>query len=361
MSRKHKLLKTSKSNIYEVQSVTQRKEYIVRFSYLGKNYGERNFTKIFGTTTLKQTFEMFQNVKVELSKGNNPFKKKKSITIDTYFEDYIKTIESQENQYNKTMYYNKHIKPIIGNLDVVYIETRHINSILNGTLKNLSARSKKELKTILNPIFKKTVKEGLIKYSPLEDMTFKKDAGKEELSHRLGEPYKNVVQKLYKGILKIERIEDKTVLLIALMTGRRRGEILKLRYSDIKNDKVFVPKHITKTNQSDEFPLPDEVIQLINTLPQDKENIFTIGRHRPTYIFNKLVKEVKIELTKGHKLTLHDTRHLFQSIMIPEINNPPLVDRCLSHTSNSIMNVYLSFTYEKRKEVFEKYWNIIRN
>ena len=357
--RKNKLTKTSKPNIYETITQDGSKNYIVRFSYLGKNYGQRNFTKLFGTRTLKQTFDMFQEVKVELSKGNNPFLQKVSITLDSYFEEANNKLKGH-HKYAIRKYYEKHIEPIIGLMDIDEIKTSHIEKILNGTLKNNAERSKLNLKEILRPIFRRAIKNELIKYSPLDDIKFHKAKGKRELSYRLVDDFKTVVQKLYKEINKIEHIEDRCSLLICLMMARRRGEVIQLQHSDIKSDKVFVPEHITKTGTTDEFPLPDEVIELINSLQKDQDTIFTIGDHRMTLRFNKVVKEANIQLTTGSKLTLHDTRNLFQSIMIPEINNPPLVDRCLSHAQHTMVNIYLSLTYEKRREVFMKYWEIIR-
>lgn len=358
--RKNKLKKTAKQNIYEVQSSDGRKEYIVRFSYLSKNYGERNFTKLFGTTTLKQTFEMFHNVKAELSKGKNPFEKIKSANVDTYFNEYIKTIGSKDNQQNKTWFYNKHIKPTLGKLSVIDINETHINKIMSTSLKDLSARSKKEFKTILQPMFKTAIKKGLISYSPLDDLKLKKDKGKEDLSFRLIESFETVAAQIYRGIHELKNTQDKIVLLIALMCARRRGEILKLKFQDIKGDKVFAPAEITKSNQADEYPLPKEVLDLLLSVKGKKEdNIFDIGVHRPTYLFNKIVKD-NIQLSSNQRFTLHDTRHLFQSIMMPRISNPPLVDRCLSHHQNSILTTYLSIIYTDRKIVFESYWEIIR-
>lgn len=357
--RKNKLTKTSKPNIYETVTLDGSKNYIVRFSYLGKNYGQRNFTKLFGTRTLKQTFDKFQEVKVNISSGNNPFLKKVSITLDSYFEEHNKH-NKDHHQYSTRKYYEKHIKPIIGNMDIDDIKKNHIEKILNGSLKNNKERSKLTLKEILRPIFNKGIKANLIKHSPLDDIKFNKAKGKRDLSFRLVDDFKTVAQQLYNEIQNIENIEDRCSVLICLMTARRRGEVTQLQRSDIKGDKVFVPESVTKTGTTDEYPLPDEVIELISTLPKGHDDIFTIGDHRMTSTFNKVVKDAKIQLTKDSKLTLHDTRNLFSSIMIPETNNPPLVDRCLSHAQHSIMNIYLDFTYDKRKDVFEKYWKILR-
>ena len=55
---------------------------------------------------------------------------------------------------------------------------------------------------------------------------------------------------MYSNIMKMENVQDNLILYIALMTARRKPEILKLDYSYIKGDKVFVP---SKTVNVDEF------------------------------------------------------------------------------------------------------------
>lgn len=357
--RKNELKKTSKPNIYQIDALSGRTEYIVRFSYLGKTYGQRNFTKLFGCTTLKQTEEMFNNVKAELSKGNNPFLKKHTINLDTLWEDYKENLKGN-HLYILNGYYEKHIQPLIGKVDIDEVEEKHIYRILNGTLKESGSSNRMKLRTILNPIFKKAIKKGYIKTSPLEFIKFEKPANREELSSIVAEDYKSVTKKLYKSVLEIENIEDRLASLFGLMTARRRNEILQYKHSDIIDGKLFVPKEYTKSNRSDEFPLSKEMLELIEQLPQERDNLFTIPLNRITKMFGRAVEKSNLKLTKDGKFTFHQTRHLFQSIMIKETNNPPLVDRCISHTQNNVMSIYLSFQYENRKEVFKKYWEIMR-
>ncbi len=363
--RKNKLQKTSKPNIYEIVSHSERIEYIVRFSYLGKSYGQRNFTKLFGCNTLKQTFDKFNEVKIELSKGNNPFKKKVSISLNSLWDERRKELKEGDHKYVLSSYYKKHIEPIIGKMDIDEVDEKHLYRILNGTLKESGSSNRMKLKTILNPIFRKSIKKELIKNSPLEYIKFEKLKFKEELSSILVNDYKIVSQKLYKGIKDLREdgqkyIEYKLSMYFGLMTVRRRSEILKYKHSNIIDGKLFVPSEYTKINKTDEFPLSEEMLELINKLPKDRDELFTINRQTITKRFNKVVKDCNIQLTKGNTFTFHQCRNLFQSIMIPQTSNPPLVDRCLSHTQNNVMSIYLSFEYKNRKEVFEEYWDILR-
>ncbi len=364
MARKNKLKKTKYTSIYEIIADDTTKQYIARFAYLGKNYGERNFSNLFGVRTAKQAFEKLQEVKVEIAKyGTNPFKRKIKSTLDSYFEEYIKTRTNKKqygDKYKKQSAYKSLVKEPLGDKNIDEITVRMIENILNKDLKSKSARTKLEVKNILKPLFDKATKNGLIKYSPLDEIKFEKVGSKTEITYRIVNSLDDVVKELYKNIMDLKNLEDKIILLIALMTARRKGEILQLEYSFIKGEKVFVPTGITKTSTVDEFPLPIEVLDLLPQLKTNKGTIFTCNNQRPTLLFNKIVAESNIEFTEDNKITLHDTRNLFSSVMSPITNNPPLVDRCLSHSQSSILKKYMSFSYASRKEVFEQYWDILR-
>jgi len=361
--RRNELKKTNYKNVYEVLTEANIPNFIVRFSYLNKRYPDKNFTNLFGCTTAKQAFNELQKVKVMLAQGHNPFEKKKKTALNDYFENFIKGIKGKD-QYIKSTYYDKHIKPHIGHYDISEIEEKHILKILNSdTLKDKSLRTKYTVKMILNPIFSKSIKNGDRTINPLEDIKFEKKTQKKPLFSRIVDSEKTIVQTFYKNILELEDIELKVFLLIALMTGRRRGEILKLKWDSIYDGKVFVDANMTKTGIDEEYPLPTEVTSAFEFIEKGKsDNIFHLKEDRPTRVFKSLLQKSSIKLRKNETLTLHDTRHLFMSIMTMETKNADLVDKCLSHSKSlSIKDTYLSFSYENRKKVFEDYWEIIRN
>lgn len=355
--------KTLYPNVYEKLSTQNQKQYMVRFKHLKVTYPLKNFTTLYGCTTAKQTHNKLYEIKLLISKGKNPFEKSVTHTVDSYFERYISTTKGHD-YYNKSTYYNKHIRPLIGNKLIENIEEKHIYNILNSkTLKDMSERTKFRLKEILNPIFQRVIRDGKRTNNPFEYIKLKKTTEKKPLHSRLVTDKVEVTRIIYKEILQIEDIELKVFFLISLMTARRRGEILKLKWCDIYGDKVFVDKTTTKTSIDDEYSLPHQVLNLLNCMKKNESNsnIFTMKKDRPTRVFTKLIQNSHIELVKDEKLTLHDTRHLFMSIMSVHTQNPILVDKCISHSHRSnIMDTYLSFSYQQRKEVFEEYWKIIR-
>lgn len=363
----NELQKTTKPNIYEVKNYDGSKHYMVRFRYLNKNYPIKNFTKMYGCITLTQTQNKLNEIKYQLSLGSNPFEKVQSETINKYFEIYLNSFKNEKTKYVNITFYNKHIKPIIGEKQINAVTLTDLNIILNGTLKDKSDRTKKTLKNIMNPIFDKAIRNQKIKFNLTKDINFKKPKPKIELTSRVSEDLIVIAQKLYSQIISMNDLELKIIFLFSLMTVRRRSEILRLCWNDIVDNKVFVPENITKTNVVDEFPLSEIIINLLQSFKNEKSQptdlLFTIKEDKVTRQFNDIVKSSNIQIVKNQKFTLHDCRNLFQSIMILKSGNALLVDRCISHNQNSksILNVYLSFAYEDRKKVFEEYWTVLEN
>ena len=66
-------------------------------------------------------------------------------------------------------------------------------------------------------------------------------------------------------------------------------------------------------------------------------------------------------INDGYKITPHDTRNLFISILTELGVDSALSDRCLSHNKNDIKSRYLETPYDTRLVVFKKWWKFLRN
>ena len=77
---------------------------------------------------------------------------------------------------------------------------------------------------------------------------------------------------------------------------------------------------------------------------------------------SQLIKKADIQLNKGHKITSHDNRYLFVSILVSLGVDSDLADRCLSHNNKkNIKQIYLDIPFSKRKDIFEKWWSFLRS
>lgn len=345
---------------------------MVRFKHLGKIYPVKNFTKLFGCKTQQQAHNKLQEIKLEISKGKNPFIGS-LISLNDIFDARLKQkVENGDWTHstpkNYTYFYNAYIRNTIGYKKIEKITYDDLLKIQNG-MTNVANSTKNTLKMILRPIFIEEMKKGNIYENVVDKLETFNMPVREHLELRTDEKNLDIMQKLYKAIPKYKVLsknqdpEIKMFLYLTIMTAHRFGEIMKLTKEDCYIDKrmIISPKTITKTKEDYKFPIPVECIEYIDNI--ETGLIFpTIKRGSVYQIFQRLLKLADIETYNNKKISLHDTRRLMLTIMIRDLKiDSVLADSCLNHKQRGVINHYLAFGYDDIKEAYEKYWEIIRN
>ncbi|MBU2498452.1 MAG: site-specific integrase, partial [Proteobacteria bacterium] len=154
----------------------------------------------------------------------------------------------------------------------------------------------------------------------------------------------------------------------ALNTGMRRGEILSLKWSQIRNGFIYLQK--TKTNIARQIPINDDLHGLFERIKirqaQPKENVVGMdGKpvdNRPCkseYVFNyngRPVSEVKRSFKKAlddagiEDFRFHDLRHTFASHMIMRGASIKEVQEILGHRSLTMTMRYAHLSQEHKKK-----------
>ena len=337
---------------------------MVRFKYNGKTYPIKNFTKLFGCNTQKEAFNKLQEVKRHLSIGGDPFASQ-AVTINELYDEHVKntrwlpTTLVQNNRY-----YNKRIRNSIGYKKIQKVTFSDLNDILLS-VTHLSINYSNKLKIILNPIFDKAMKKKIILENPLDALVNKQAPPKTPISQRAFNDELFIAKELYRCIPLYQTKQQKVrhevhaFFYMLLLSSHRYGELLKLTKDDIHKNKIISRAENTKTKVAYEFPLPSECEAYISSIenglifPNIKHNT-VIGR------FRRIIKTTNIKLVKGQFLTPHDTRRLFMKILINHNTDIILTDICLDHSQKGMLRHYFHFGYEQKVEIFNKYWNILR-
>jgi len=373
MARKNNFEKTKYRNIFSLKNANNRTEYYANFMLDGVSYQKKNFSKLFGCTTAKQASDRLEEVKTELRKGNDPFSRANGLKVKDIVLKSIRDRKSDKDntRYKKslTSFYNLYIHPVIGHLKLDKVNDNHVKKILES-IDGLSKTRKLSLNVLMFKIFEDEFRKGNIRSNPFYNLDYGTHNSKASFDIRLNEPMEEVAKKLYRAALEFPS-KHKLILLMSIMLARRMGELYALKCSHIKkytNGEYYVltTKDITKTGIEEKYPLPQEVIDL---LPSD---IFNAEyKNEPLFSFcysgiygkwNQLLKDANIELNSGHKLTSHDNRYLFLSILSAQGIDSDLVDRCLSHNNvKNIKQIYLDVSYDKRKKIFEAWWELLRS
>jgi integrase len=95
------------------------------------------------------------------------------------------------------------------------------------------------------------------------------------------------------------------VIVLAIETAMRRGEILGLRWEHIDLDKKTVFPPLTKNGSSRWVPLSDEAVAKLSKAPGDAEPLFPLTDVAFRQAWNRLRARADI----NDLITFHDLRH----------------------------------------------------
>jgi len=157
-----------------------------------------------------------------------------------------------------------------------------------------------------------------------------------------------------KRLLDAASPEIRPVLIIALNTGMRRGEILSLRWRDVDFVKGFILIEDSKSGRSRKVPMNGLVFETLRTMNRDREFVF----ENPETKTN--VKDVKTAFKGACRraeikgVRFHDLRHTTASRMIEAGVDLVTVSKVLGHTTIQMTMRYCHPTPENMKNAVDK-------
>lgn len=352
---------------------------IVSFKHNNVRYGYKNFTKLFNCRTEKQAYEKLQEIKIDLTKGNNPFlehntKETLNELWDERFERMIidkvwNFTTARGNRY----FYNAHVRETIGWKRISLINYNDLLKVINK-LSHTDGASKNKFKRIMNSLFDECIKKGLIQKNVILELKTQREGKPKVIEQVSNEDFLTIVRKMYNHIpdfviennsgikSEFEVREYQIFLYMVLLTAHRYGEILKLRKEHVflEENKIIAPKTITKTKEDYHFPIPTECREWIENIEEGL--LFpSINKSSIWHVFHRYIRDCGIHIYEGKKLSVHDTRKLMLTIMVMECEiDSVLADACLNHKQKGTKKHYLNFPYKDIVKSYEKYWNKIK-
>ena len=184
-------------------------------------------------------------------------------------------------------------------------------------------------------ILSKAVEWEMLEVSPFKKgkrLMFKVDNG------RIRYLSKSELEDLMKAIddLKVHSPHLRPIVETALLTGMRRGEVLGLRWEDIKGDFIYLKGDSTKSAKARQIPVNDELAEIFREARRVDElkSAFVFcdsqGKrfHDVRSSFGNILRRAKIE-----DFTFHDLRHTFASHFIMQGGSITSLQKLLGHAS----------------------------
>lgn len=170
------------------------------------------------------------------------------------------------------------------------------------------------------------------------------------------------------------------MIYFTFFTGLRLGEVLALKWTDVKGIMLSVERQYNRTvrttdigvsklsyefkelktkNSKREIPIPDKALELLDGLPKTCDLIFNddgkpIERKRPQRRMTALCKKLNLE----HR-SFHSIRHSYATRLF-ELDVPiKTVQSLMGHSDmDTTMNIYTHVMQDKKMEIIDKLNNL---
>ena len=111
-----------------------------------------------------------------------------------------------------------------------------------------------------------------------------------------------------------------SLIKLALFTGMRRSELIKLKWSEINWDKQWIHLKDTKNGEGRFVPLTNNIKNVLKDINRTSDQLFSISEHAVTVAFRRAIKKSNLNNLSFHTLR-HEaiTRFFEMGLTIPEV------------------------------------------
>jgi len=292
------------------------------------------------------TFAKSELINIKYKKKDTVLSDK--ITLDGFMDKYFE--QQPDTSYTKTRksHYERYVKPICGMRRVVDLRQLHIrNSIKFQEEQGLAPRTVKQTLEVLAPALKSAIANRLIVFNPLDGIKIKLPKTKKIVSNASVE-----LMKIHKAIYK-EFGDDPFYLSLFLfaLQGRRKGEILTLRWEDIDFENNYYILRDTKNNEEQKIFLPEVIKKNLSVFRSEEGWVFE-SRITGSHVVD--IRRVTGRLKKrlnDKNFGIHYLRNVIVSAMAEQGFDSIHLSGALGHNDPNTIKKYLTMNYLKSSEM----------
>jgi len=318
----------------------------------GKWYVDFTFNKKrirkFGGYTKEQARNTLAKMRIEKLDERLGFKKPKQsdIAFDQFAREFIEIYSKQNKKsWTRDEVSLKSLKP--------FFKGKTIQDVGPELIERYKAKRKTEVSpatvnrelAFLKTMFNKAVEWGRLESSPLKNIKkFKEPNSKDRIL--------NVDE--MKSLIDAADNHLEPILIIALNTGMRKGEILSLKWENIKLSKRYIHLEDSKAGKSRDVPMNGLVIEALSAIPQNSEYVFFNPRTGGAIQDVKTAFKTACEKVRIKGLRFHDLRHTAATRMVEAGVDLVTVSRILGHSSIQMTMRYAHPTPENMRRAVDK-------
>jgi integrase len=259
-------------------------------------------------------------------------------TVRRLWQSYLENKPGLKSKAADSSRFKRYIEPAFGGKEPHEILPLDIDRLLRKNLKGASESGQTQkhvlalLRRLVNYGMKKRLCAGLTfaLETPSVDNTITENLSSDQLSA------------LLKALDESNDIQASHIMLMALYTGMRKGEILKLQWSDIDFDRGFIRIRNPKGKKSETIPLNSAARQILENHPSKGGYVFVSQSGGPfSEIRKRIAPIVKAANLPAGFRPLHGLRHVYASILASSGQvDMYTLQKLLTHKSSAMTQRY---------------------
>jgi len=321
-------------------------------SFNGKWYIDFTFNRKrirrFGGYTKEQARNRLAKMRLEKLDEQLGFKKpeREDISFEQFSKDFIDLYSKQNKKsWGRDETSLKNLKP--------FFKGKMLRDVGPELVERYKAKRKTEVSpatvnreiAFLKTMFNKAVEWGRLELSPLKNVKkFKEDNGRERI----------LTNEETIRLVEAANGHLRPILIIALNTGMRRGEILGLRWENVILSKRCIHIEDSKAGKPRSIPMNGLVIEAMSIIPQNSEYVFYNPRTKGPIQDVKTAFKATCEKMRIKGLRFHDLRHTAATRMVEAGVDLVTVSKILGHSSIQMTMRYAHPTPENMRRAVEK-------
>ena len=351
-------------------------KYFLRIKIDGKHY-----KKVLGYSKRDKLTDRSANLmadayKAEIEAG---YTSSSAITLNKLFEFYYETLDTSKQWTHKKKYIYGHYvgtfknddnapkkitrKPTeeeqkrqatfdknkIGKKKIEKIREMDIQKVLNNmNEQGLSPRTRKSIMEVLNPLFKFAVTNKYLRDNPTLNITVKVPSQKKIVTNAT-----DLFKKVYAGINAYYHDNPYyRALFLFGFTGRRKGEILNLKWENIDFTHNYYWIEDTKTDDQQKYQLPPYLIEPLQSIKDDRKGLVFKSPITGKKIINidRQMRQLK-KFLELDTLSMHYMRNILVSALAEQGIEAITLSGILGHNDPNTINKYLSINHHKSSQI----------
>lgn len=136
------------------------------------------------------------------------------------------------------------------------------------------------------------------------------------------------------------------LVVLTLNTGLRKTEVLNLKWSDVRDDVLYITG---KGEKDRKVPLNDAALRVLESCQRLNSYVFNVPNRRQPDLLRRTIERMR-EATGIHYLSFHTLRHTFATRLLERGVDIATVARLLGHTQYTTTLIYSHSNPEKMRE-----------